>query len=256
MIVSPQLDDFLKDLGAAANYLGHEVFIVGGFLRNLLYKEFHDSSWQVNQDIDLVINTNAIEFSDKFQKFYEDNHDEHISFDIIESFAQFGTVKINHPEKKDFNIEIASTRTETYKEAAAFPTVKIINSIEDDLQRRDFTINALLMSLNKTNFAEIIDHVGALKDLENKKVKVFHQDSFIDDPTRIYRAVRMKLEYNFEIENETLTYLQTALKHPEFNNWFLKRKNRFAIEKNKIINLGENKSKEAEKFFMDLDHKF
>lgn len=254
MTISPELENFLKDLGAGANHLGYEIYIVGGTIRNELYKEFHDSKLVKNQDLDLVINTNAIDFTKRYQKFYEDNHDDHITFDIIEEFDQFGTIKINHPENKECRIEIASTRTEQYKEPAAFPTVTIIDSIEQDLERRDFTINALLKSLNRLNYGEILDYVNGISDMQKKLVRVFHDDSFIDDPTRIYRAVRFMLEYDFKIEEHTLSLLEKALKNPDFETWFKKRKNRFEIEKAKILKL--DKEKEATLFFEKFGHQF
>jgi tRNA nucleotidyltransferase (CCA-adding enzyme) len=254
MQISSHIENFLKDLGFGANHLGHKIYIVGGSIRNELFKDFHDPSLTKKQDIDLVINTNAIEFIDKYQRFYEDNHDDHITFDILEKFDQFGTVKINHPEDKDCQIEIASTRTEVYKEPAAFPTVTIIDSIEKDLQRRDFTINALLKSLNRYNYGEIIDYIGGIDDMQKKLIRVFHDDSFIDDPTRIYRAVRFMLEYDFEIEEHTLALIEKALNDERFPEWFKKRKNRFEIEKENITKLG--KDKQAIEFLKNLNHNF
>jgi tRNA nucleotidyltransferase (CCA-adding enzyme) len=256
MTISPQLENFLKDLGAGANHLGYEIYIVGGTIRNELFEEFHQTKLHKKQDLDLVINTNAIDFTKRYQKFYEDNHDSHITFDILEEFEQFGTIKINHPETKEYAIEIASTRAEVYQEPAAFPTVTIIDSIEKDLTRRDFTINALLKSLNKLNYGEIIDHVNGISDIQKKLVRVFHDDSFIDDPTRIYRAVRMMLEYDFTIEEHTHKLLEKAIKHPDFNTWFKKRKNRFEIEKKNILKLGDPKAQAAKDFFIHLSHNF
>ena len=256
MLLSPHIENFLKDIGFGANHLGFELYIVGGTIRNELYKEFHEPSLEKKQDLDLVIDTNAIEFIEKYQKFYEDNHDDHITFDVIETFEQFGTVKINHPEDKDCLIEIASTRTEIYKEPAAFPTVTIIDSIEKDLQRRDFTINAMLKSLNKTNYGEIIDYVDGIGDMQKKLVRVFHDDSFIDDPTRIYRAIRMMLEYNFKIEDHTLSLMKKALDDERFPDWFKKRKNRFQIEKENILKLGDNKACQAKEFLNSIGHDF
>lgn len=256
MKISPHIENFLKDLGSGANFLGHEIYIVGGAVRNHLYEELHNHNSKKPQDLDLVINTNAITFAKQFQKYYEDNNDDHISFDILEEFEQFGTVKINHPEDSNCLIEIASTRSEIYKEPAAFPTITLVNSIETDLPRRDFSINALLMSLNKVDYGEIIDHVGGINDMQNKLVRVFHDYSFIDDPTRIYRAVRMMLEYDFQIEVHTLELLKAALKHPDFDSWYKKRKNRFAIEKNNIIKLGQDKERQAKDFFTYFHHNY
>ena len=256
MQIKGHIENFLKDIGFGANHLGYEIYIVGGSIRNELYKDFHDPNLEKKQDLDLVINTNAIEFIEKYQKFYEDNHDDHITFDVIESFDQFGTIKINHPEDKDCRIEIASTRTEIYKEPAAFPTVTIIDSFEKDLQRRDFTINALLKSLNRTSYGEIIDYVNGISDMQKGLVRVFHDESFIDDPTRIYRAVRMMLEYNFKIEDHTLELLKKAIQDERFPDWFKKRKNRFEIEKESIVNLGDQQAQEAQEFFTQLNHSF
>lgn len=256
MKLESHVENFLKDLGAGANYLGHEIYIVGGWVRNELFAELHDANLTKEQDLDLVINTNAIKFAQQYQKFYQDNHDDHISFDIVETFDQFGTVKINHPEDKDCLIEIASTRTEIYKEPAAFPTVTLIDSIEKDLPRRDFTINALLKSLNRTNYGEIIDHVDGIKDMQNKIVRVFHDESFIDDPTRIYRALRMALEYNFSLDSHTESLIEACIQNPDFASWFKKRKNRFSIEKDKILGLGADAANKATEFFTRLDHSF
>lgn len=226
-----EIKTFLQDLGMGANQLGHEIYIVGGFVRNLIYDDLYNTNKsQGYTDIDLVINTNAIDFIHKFQKYYQDHHPQHLTFEILEQFDQFGTIKIKHPEYHNYTLELASTRTESYEEAAAFPKVTIIDDIKKDLPRRDFTINALLVSLNKEDFGEIIDHVGGIKDMQKRLIRVFHDQSFIDDPTRIYRAVRFAAEYDFEIEEHTLQLMRAALANPNYPQWFKKRKNRFEIE--------------------------
>lgn len=246
MIYLSNIKSFLQDLGAGANYLGHEIYIVGGYVRNLIYDDFYSTNKsKAYNDIDLVINTNAIDFIYKFQKYYQDHHPQHITFEIIDQFNQFGTIKIKHPEYPEYALELASTRTETYEEAADFPKVQIIDDIKTDLPRRDFTINALLLSLNKKDFGELIDHVGAIKDIQNKLVRAFHDQSFIDDPTRIYRAARFAAEYEFDIEEHTLALIKEALNNPNYPQWLKKRKNRFDIELAKIHSLDEKKSKRA-----------
>jgi len=238
-----EIKNFLQDLSSGANHLGNELYIVGGYVRNFLVDEFYSGNKSKNYfDIDLVINSNAIEFAHGFQRFYEDSHPQHLSYEITDEFKQFGTVKIKHPEYPLFNIEIASTRTESYLEPADFPKVTIINDIKKDIPRRDFTINGLLISLNKNDFGEVIDYCHGINDIQNGLVRVFHAESFIDDPTRIYRAIRFACEFNFEIEEKTLEYLKVATSSPLFSFWLSKRKNRFAIELNKILSLPEKQS--------------
>ncbi len=217
-----------------------------------------DGTSQVgSKDIDLVINTNAIEFTHRLQRYMEDNHPQHHTFDIVEEFEQFGTIKIEHPDYAAYKIELASTRTESYQEPAAFPKVTIIDNIQDDLERRDFTINALLESINpskaKYPFGEIVDHVNGLKDLEQGLIRVFHDDSFIDDPTRIYRAARFMAEYDFKIEEHTLTLMQQAASHKDFSQWHKKRKARFTIELENIEKLGTEKAAKAKSLLSNLN---
>lgn len=241
-----EINDFLKDLSNGANQLGYEIYIVGGFVRNYLYDEFYTASKSKNYfDIDLVINTNAINFIREFQRFYQDLHPQHISYEITDEFKQFGTVKIKHPEYPLFNIEIASTRSEIYPEPADFPKVTLINKINEDIPRRDFTINGLLISLNKNDFGEIIDYCHGINDMENGLIRVFHPKSFIDDPTRIYRAIRFACEFNFQIEKHTLAYLNDAINSPDYPSWLVKRKNRFDIELKRIERLSTSQSQKG-----------
>lgn len=247
----------LQDIGAAAYQLGYEIYIVGGYVRNKLYTEFHHKAARTDYtDIDLVINTNAIEFTHRLERYLEDSHPQHHTFDIIEEFTQFGTIKIEHSDYEGYKIELASTRTESYEEPAAFPKITIIDNIEDDLERRDFTINALLESINppkaKYPFGEIVDHINGLKDMKAGLIRVFHDDSFIDDPTRIYRAARFMAEYDFKIEEHTLKLMEQASQHKDFSQWFKKRKARFTIELENIEKLGEEKAKQAKDLLTKL----
>ena len=255
--MSSMIKPLLQDIGAAAYQLGYEIYIVGGYVRNKLYAEFHhESSKSLSKDIDLVINTNAIKFTHQLQEYLEDNHPKHHTFNIIEEFKQFGTIKIEHPDYPGYKIELASTRTEFYEEPAAFPKVEIINNIQDDLTRRDFTINALLESINpdksKHPFGEIIDYVGGLKDLKSGLIRVFHDDSFIDDPTRVHRAARFMAEYDFKIEEHTLKLIRQARAHPDWELWLQKRKARFAIELENIEQLGGERTIKAKDFLANL----
>ncbi len=243
-MISEPIKIFLQEIGSAAFSLGHEVCIVGGYPRNKLYEEIYSKNKLFCTDIDLVINTDAIEFTHKLQKYLEDNDKEHLTFDIVAEYVPFGTIKINHPRYPEYQIELASTRIEHYSEPAAFPQITIIDDIREDLPRRDFTINALLFSLmpekfSKHHFGEVVDYVSALDDLRQGLIRVFHNHSFIDDPTRIYRAVRFMFEYNFTIEKHTHVLVLEAVKHPDYTHWLKKRESRFTIELEKIKKLPE-----------------
>ena len=133
-------------------------------------------------DIDYCYEGNAIDFAKEFN--------------IIKTNPDFGTVRVQTDEGE---IDIASTRTETYPKSGHLPAVnKIGCSLEEDLRRRDFTINAMAKN---TVSGDITDYFGGLEDIKNKKLRVLHDNSFIDDPTRIVRG--LKFAVRFELEEHT-----------------------------------------------------
>lgn len=252
-----KLQDSLKLLGKLAAKRGFELFIVGGMVRKIVYFELLKAvdinsdlfkqknlledifNQEINQDplinfdLDLVINSDATKFIEEIQnEFYQEFSSKLI---IKDSFDQFKTIKVSVEGLEEFEIEFASTRLETYTKAAAFPIITIIDSICADLPRRDFTINALLISLNPSNYGLIKDLVNGLEDMQSGLVRAFHDLSFIDDPTRIYRAFRFATEYGFEIEDYSMNLIKEAFNHKDFDKWFKKRKNRFKIEHEKYL---------------------
>ncbi len=102
-----------------------------------------------------------------------------------------------------------SARSETYKHPAALPTVRL-GSIADDLRRRDFTINALAIRLDGSHFGELRDDLNGAEDLQKGMIRVLHSRSFIDDPTRMYRAVRYAERYGFKIAEDTVILIPEA----------------------------------------------
>ena len=185
--------NLLLDIGEIATKKKQKVYIVGGFVRDLLlYKK--------NYDIDIVVEGNAIKFAKDYAK---------INNGSIQSFEKFGTAYVKL--KDGFKIDFASARTETYTAPAALPKVQK-SSINLDLFRRDFTINTLIIQLNTKNFGELIDHFSAQKDLKDKKVRVLHNFSFIEDPTRIFRAARFEQRFAFEIGITTSRLIDNAIK--------------------------------------------
>jgi tRNA nucleotidyltransferase (CCA-adding enzyme) len=130
----------------------------------------------------------------------------------VQVHGQFQTAAISwqgDPELDSLAIDIATARTEFYPYPAANPEVEA-SSIRQDLYRRDFTINALALRLTEPQ-GEILDFFGGLQDLAAKLVRVLHANSLIEDPTRIYRAVRFAVRLGFELEAQTERYIRYAI---------------------------------------------
>lgn len=182
----------LKTAGELAEELGYQVYCVGGFVRDLLLS-------YPNFDIDLVV----------------EGEGENLALKLAERLGgrarvhkRFGTavVVIND----DFKIDVATARTEYYEFPAALPKVEK-SSLKEDLYRRDFTINTLAIALNPDRYGELIDYFGGRHDLEQKYIRILYNLSFIEDPTRIMRAIRFEKRYNFTIEPDTLRLGKDAI---------------------------------------------
>ena len=168
-------------------------YLVGGFVRDLILGT-------KNLDLDIVAEGDGIKFAEDYANLLKANLIRH---------RRFGTATvILGPNLK---VDIATAREEFYPQPACLPLVSS-GTLKDDLFRRDFTINAMAMSIMGRNFGRLIDLFDGMDDLRNKKIRVLHNLSFIDDPTRILRAIRFEKRYNFKIEPETLTYLREAVK--------------------------------------------
>ena len=174
-----------------ASTLGFPIYIVGGFVRDLLLGH-------PGLDFDLVVEGDAIKLAGSLVSKYGSKATMH---------QKFGTAKwfVN----KNSSIDLISARSEIYRYPAALPTVKL-GTISDDVHRRDFTINTLAIRLDDSHFGELRDELGGLNDLRHGIVRVLHPHSFIDDPTRIYRAVRYEKRYDFKIAKETLALIPEA----------------------------------------------
>ena len=172
----------------------NKLFYIGGVVRDeLLGRE--------SLDVDITYVGNAIEYCSKFGEVVQVNPD-------------FGTVRVaipSHPSpctnsstveaSGEVTIDFASTRSESYPQKGHLPVVEKIGcSLKEDVMRRDFTINALAKSVTTS---KIVDYVGGLEDLKNKKLRVLHDESFIDDPTRIIRGLKFATRFGFELEEHT-----------------------------------------------------
>lgn len=189
-ISSDQLD-LIPRVADEASTLGFPIYIVGGFVRDLLLG-------RPGLDFDLVVEGDAIKLADSLASKYGGKTTIH---------QKFGTA--NWFVNKNSSIDLISARSEIYSHPAALPTVKR-GTISDDLHRRDFTINTLAIRLDGDHFGELHNELGGLNDLQHGIVRVLHLHSFIDDPTRIYRAVRYEKRYDFNIARETSALIPEA----------------------------------------------
>lgn len=179
---------------------GYKLYLIGGIVRDLLLK-------QKNLDIDITIEGDAIEFAKILEREFNAK--------ISSLHKDFGTAKVNINGK---DIDFASTRCEIYPMKGHLPVVQKTNCyLKDDVFRRDFTINSLAISLNQENFAYLIDYVNGFEDLKNRKIRILHDKSFIDDPTRIIRALKYSTRLNFELEENTLKLQEEYLKHVNYD---------------------------------------
>jgi tRNA nucleotidyltransferase (CCA-adding enzyme) len=172
-------------------------YIVGGFVRDLLLD--HPSL-----DFDIVVEGDAILLA----KVLTAKHGGKVT-----THSRFGTAKW-HLENSIFStqhasLDLISSRQEYYEHPTALPTVEH-GSIKLDLHRRDFTINTLALRLDGLHFGELHDYYGGLPDLERRVIRVLHSLSFVDDPTRMLRAVRYEQRYGFQIEPRTLQLMDEA----------------------------------------------
>jgi tRNA nucleotidyltransferase (CCA-adding enzyme) len=182
----------LQQIGEVADELDSGAYVVGGFVRDLfLYRS--------DEDIDIVIEGDGIAFARKYAKMVGAR---------IHTHEKFGTAVIIFPD--GFKIDVASARMEYYKFPAALPVVEL-SSIKLDLYRRDFTINTLAIQLNPDKFGTLIDFFSARKDLKEKIIRVLHNLSFVEDPTRVFRAIRFEQRFEFSIGKLTVGLITNAI---------------------------------------------
>ncbi|WP_088103532.1 CBS domain-containing protein [Halalkalibacter urbisdiaboli] len=174
----------LKQIGQEADIKNVQAFLVGGIVRDLLLE-------RTNEDIDLVIEGDGIAFAHHLHQKYGGSLKEHDTFGT----ASWTT---NSGEKLD----IVSCRTEYYALPASLPTVKLSN-LKEDLARRDFTINAMAIKLNTTSFGVLVDLYQGMEDLVKREIRILHNLSFIEDPTRIFRAARFAARFRYHLAAQT-----------------------------------------------------
>jgi len=191
--LQPEIYNLLVEFGKTGDELGLNVYAVGGFVRDMMIGE-------KNLDIDITVEGDGIKFAEQFAKKYGAR---------VKSHEKFGTAVILFSDKK--KIDVASTRLEYYDSPGVLPTVER-SSLKMDMYRRDFSINTLAISLIGKEFGKLVDYFGGRRDLKEKSIKVLHNLSFVEDPTRVFRAVRFEQRLGFNIAAQTEDLIKSAVK--------------------------------------------
>ena len=191
--------ELLKAIGKTGDDLHLRLFVVGGFVRDLMLQRRVD-------DIDIVVEGDGIFFARHFAQKMGCR---------VNTHKKFGTAVIIFPD--NVKVDVASARLEYYNFPAALPIVEK-SSIKRDLARRDFTINTLALSLNPDSFGTMIDYFGANRDLKDKTIRTIHNLSFVEDPTRIFRAIKFSNRFGFKIGKVTSNLIKNAMKVDCFRN--------------------------------------
>ncbi|MFW6172512.1 MAG: DHHA1 domain-containing protein [Elusimicrobiota bacterium] len=182
----------LKRAGAIADSMGIKLYCVGGMVRDILMDIKH-------KDIDIVAEKNGIEFAEKLSRELGGHLSTHKKF-------KTAVLKL-----KDREIDIATLRKEYYEFPGALPDVAT-GSLKQDLYRRDFTINAMAIQLNpKQEYGKLIDYFGSKEDLDKGIIRILYPLSFIEDPTRIFRAIRFEQRFGFRLSKKTLAQLKRTV---------------------------------------------
>ncbi|MCD6429665.1 MAG: CBS domain-containing protein [Deltaproteobacteria bacterium] len=182
-----------RQLGQLADELEVNLFLVGGVVRDLMLR-------RPNLDIDIVVEGDGIALARAYSERYSGRCHCHEPFRTAVILTEEG-----------YKLDIASTRMEYYDAPAMLPKVEK-SSLKVDLYRRDFTINTLVVSLNRNRYGEMRDYFGAGRDLKEHSIRVLHNLSFVEDPTRIFRAIRFEQKFAFAIGRQTLHLIHNAIK--------------------------------------------
>jgi len=172
------------------------LYIVGGAVRDLMLG-------RPVKDFDLIVEGDAIALTRALSAQHGGGVTAHTKFHTAKWFLP-KELKLNHQ-----TLDLISARSETYKHPAALPTVKL-GVLADDLRRRDFTVNAMAIRLDSSHYGQLRDDFHGLEDLQNQVIRILHPRSFIEDPTRMYRAVRYEGRYGFRLAEDTLALIPEA----------------------------------------------
>ncbi len=207
---------------------GFKVYVVGGFVRDLLLG-------QPNLDIDLAVEGDGPAFA----RLLAEQLSARVQF-----HSRFGTATVTGPD--GLCIDVVTARMEYYDYPAALPSVES-SSLKQDLYRRDFTVNAMAIELDAERFGVLQDYYGGYRDLQQRLIRILHNLSLVDDPTRILRAVRFEQRFGFRIEHQTLSLIHKAITEN-----LLLELSRERIKNELVLILQEPKSGQILQRLMDL----
>lgn len=188
----------IKEVSSLSGRLNVKAYLAGGIVRDIILS-------RDNFDLDIAVESDAIDFALKLSQKLGAG---------LKKYRSFGTASVL---SEPYKIDLATARKEYYPYPGSLPEVKPA-SIEEDLKRRDFTINALALSLNKESFGEVLDYFGGVNDLKKKVIRILKNDSFLEDPTRIIRAVRFKERFSFKFSSLTEKALKKAVSLNAFDS--------------------------------------
>ena len=196
-LLSKDIQDLLKRVGAEADRAGVRVYLVGGVVRDLLLG-------QASSDIDIVVEGDGFAFARKLAYKLKVEAVFHERFRTAALALKDGMI-----------LDVVTARRETYAPPGALPDI-VPATMKEDLLRRDFTVNALAAGLNADNYGVLRDDVEGAADLEAKLIRVMHEHSFLDDPTRILRAARYAVRFGFQFDALTQDLLNQAVDQDVF----------------------------------------
>ena len=202
-------------ISTCAEELNLECYVIGGFVRDYIIKK------SIPKDIDIVVVGDGIEFANYVSKKIKNTPK-------VTIFKTYGTAMFRY---NDLEIEFVGARKESYNKNSRNPKV-VTGTLEDDQNRRDFTINSMAFSLNKKNYGALVDPFNGLKDIENKLIKtpLSPEVTYNDDPLRMLRAIRFATKLNFEIDKRSLKSIESLSSRIKIIT-----KERIVVELNKIL---------------------
>ena len=208
-------NDLFRSIGRCSDELQIKCFVIGGFVRDKILNT------KSPKDIDILAIGGGIKLAKKVNNFLNLKNEPII-------YKNFGTAAFCY---KDYEIEFVGSRSESYNYKSRKPTIKP-GSLDDDLNRRDFTINSIGICLNQDNWGEIIDKFNGLKDIKNKLIKttIDPLKTFSDDPLRMLRAIRFSCQLNFKIDQKSIVGIKS-----ERNRIKIISQERITDEINKIL---------------------
>ncbi|HOO38135.1 MAG TPA: CBS domain-containing protein [Deltaproteobacteria bacterium] len=188
-----ELYDLLRQAGILASTLGFNIYLVGGIVRDMVLRID-------NLDVDIVVEGDGIAFAKAFSQAHGARCAAH---------EKYKTAVITLPDNTQ--LDVATARLEYYKNPGGFPIVEQ-STLKLDLYRRDFTINTMAICLNPARFGELLDFFGAQRDIKEQRIRVLHSLSFVEDPSRILRAVRFEQRFGFTLGKQTNSLVSSAVK--------------------------------------------